>query len=288
VTQEHSTPIQVGDAAGLDEFIIHTDPTRDDLNRPPIHPWDGRAQQFVFKEAAACSPTSLSSTDGVAELGVPAHEAPRRAPEGGGTTGGTWLLHAIFDLAFEHIEAHRTRSAATRGGAGPGTLRTWDCMIESIHGQLGARPFQFNFDHQNLVGRHEALLRGDKLLREWLSAAQRAQYDRHAHFEVIGSSSKRRYRINVASAYNIELLDEAGEAEEAICFLPEGNLVDRDVMLAQKIALETDEEAALHVANRQWVGRRRTSGRLDRMIDGVFAYFRAYSTIGARRAPRGD
>ena len=34
------------------------------------------------------------------------------------------------------------------------------------------------------------------------------------------------------------------------CFIPEGNLVPGDVMLAQKIALEDDELAALELANR--------------------------------------
>jgi hypothetical protein len=34
------------------------------------------------------------------------------------------------------------------------------------------------------------------------------------------------------------------------CFVPRGQLVPGDVMLAQKIALETNETAALAVANR--------------------------------------
>jgi hypothetical protein len=34
------------------------------------------------------------------------------------------------------------------------------------------------------------------------------------------------------------------------CFIPMGHLVPGDVMLAQKIALETEELAALEVANR--------------------------------------
>jgi hypothetical protein len=37
------------------------------------------------------------------------------------------------------------------------------------------------------------------------------------------------------------------------CFVPEGNLVAGDVMLAQKIALETNERAALAVAYRSFV-----------------------------------
>ena len=38
------------------------------------------------------------------------------------------------------------------------------------------------------------------------------------------------------------------EPRKGWCFVPEGNLVPGDVMLAQKIALETDERGALAVA----------------------------------------
>jgi hypothetical protein len=37
--------------------------------------------------------------------------------------------------------------------------------------------------------------RSHRLLRDWLSAEQRAQYDRHGHFEVVGCHSGRRYLI---------------------------------------------------------------------------------------------
>jgi hypothetical protein len=52
---------------------------------------------------------------------------------------------------------------------------------------------------------------------------------------------------------NIEELDERGSRVAVWCFLPEGRLALGDIMLAQKIALETNERAALAVANR---GRR--------------------------------
>ena len=45
-------------------------------------------------------------------------------------------------------------------------------------------------------------------------------------------------------------MDEAGNPKMGWCFVPNGYLVPGDVMLAQKIALETDELAALAVANR--------------------------------------
>ena len=43
-------------------------------------------------------------------------------------------------------------------------------------------------------------LRGLKLLREWLSQEQLAQYDAHRYFEVIGCHSGKRYRIHRTSS----------------------------------------------------------------------------------------
>jgi hypothetical protein len=92
--------------------------------------------------------------------------------------------------------------------------------------------------------------RGLKLLREWLSPEQRAQFDRERYFDVIGCDSGKRYRIRYGSAANVDELDEAGLPRMGWCFVPNACLVAGDVMLAQKIALETNERGALAVANR--------------------------------------
>lgn len=89
-----------------------------------------------------------------------------------------------------------------------------------------------------------------KLLKQWLSPAQLASYERAQHFDVIGCDSGKRYRIRHGTQMNIEELDEHGSQVCGWCFLPGGGLVAGDVMLAQKIALETGERAALKVANR--------------------------------------
>jgi hypothetical protein len=55
-----------------------------------------------------------------------------------------------------------------------------------------------------------------------------------------------------ATAWNEGLrarLDAASRPRAGWCFVPKDNLVAGDVMLAQKIALETDERGALAVAN---------------------------------------
>ena len=92
-------------------------------------------------------------------------------------------------------------------------------------------------------------LRGRQLLREWLSPEQLAQYDTHNYFEVTGCHTGKRYRIRHGNGANIIELDDAALPRTGWCFVPRDPLVAGDVMLAQKIALETDERGALAVAN---------------------------------------
>jgi hypothetical protein len=90
-------------------------------------------------------------------------------------------------------------------------------------------------------------------LKEWLSPEQSAQYDAKSYIEVTGCHSGKRYRISHGTSMNILELDSAGRPRLGWCFAPKGYLVAGDVMLAQKIALETDERGALAVANRFFV-----------------------------------
>jgi hypothetical protein len=94
----------------------------------------------------------------------------------------------------------------------------------------------------------ESNTRGLTLLKNWLSPAQLGAYESHGYFEVIGSDSGTIYRIHHGQQANVEQLDHAGRPVCVWCFVPVGDLVAGDVMLAQKIALETDENAAIAVA----------------------------------------
>jgi hypothetical protein len=90
--------------------------------------------------------------------------------------------------------------------------------------------------------------RGLKLLRDWLSPEQLAQYDANGYFDVIGCTSGKRYRVCHGTAMNVYEIDLNGEPLTGVCFVPSAPLVAGDVMLAQKIALETNERGALAVA----------------------------------------
>ena len=88
------------------------------------------------------------------------------------------------------------------------------------------------------------------LLKQWLSSVQLAQYERTGSFDVTGCHSGKHYRIRHGRQMNIYELDQNDVPIAIWCFGPEGCLPVGDIMLAQKIALETDEHAALAVANR--------------------------------------
>ena len=92
--------------------------------------------------------------------------------------------------------------------------------------------------------------RGLRLMRDWLSPTQRMQFDSSGSFDVIGCDSGKRYRVYSEMVPNVRELDDAGRPTVGFCFIPIGRLVMGDVILAQKIALETNERGALAVANR--------------------------------------
>jgi hypothetical protein len=110
-----------------------------------------------------------------------------------------------------------------------GALAGWDWYRELGHG-------------------NDSEARGLRLLREWLSPEQLAQYEAHRYFDVTGCHSGKRYRIRHGTTTNVHELDDAGRPNAGWCFVPRDCLVAGDVMLAQKIALETNEWGALEVA----------------------------------------
>jgi hypothetical protein len=97
--------------------------------------------------------------------------------------------------------------------------------------------------------RRNAEERADELLRSWLTWEQRRQWRSSRAFEVIGCDTGTRYRITQSAVMNVQQLDESGRCIVHWCFMPKGELARGDVLLAQKIALETMERKTLAVAN---------------------------------------
>src|SRR5262249_52693238 len=72
------------------------------------------------------------------------------------------------------------------------------------------------------------------LLKEWLSSEQLVQYERNRWFEVVGSKTGKRYRIQERQQQNVYELDAKGRPIRGWCFMPKDRLATGDVMLAQK------------------------------------------------------
>jgi hypothetical protein len=97
----------------------------------------------------------------------------------------------------------------------------------------------------------EAEKRAIVLLRSWLTPAQDKEWVARREFDVIGCDTGTRYRITYRAVMNIHQLDPEGRTVAQWCFAPEGGLASGDILLAQKVALETMEREVLALANRQ-------------------------------------
>jgi hypothetical protein len=105
--------------------------------------------------------------------------------------------------------------------------------------------------HWRIRARRPAERRGIALLRSWLTPEQARQWEAREEFEVTGCDTGTRYRITRGTMMNIHELDRNGVTVAEWCFAPEGKLAVGDVLLAQKIALETMEHLTLSLANSQ-------------------------------------
>jgi hypothetical protein len=94
-----------------------------------------------------------------------------------------------------------------------------------------------------------------ELLRAWLTGEQLASFERTGSFEVTGGSSGVRYLLRSRYSFGVEPL-EGPQRGLALCVVPRGAAALGDILLAQKIGLETSERATLARANKAPRGAR--------------------------------
>jgi hypothetical protein len=103
-------------------------------------------------------------------------------------------------------------------------------------------------------GGSKASRRGLELLRSNLTADQLHDFLTYRRFDVVGGVTGRTYRIRFGGTMNVKELHPDGGCVRRLCFFPEGQLVDGDVVLAQKVALESFELETLKIANKLPLG----------------------------------
>ncbi len=96
--------------------------------------------------------------------------------------------------------------------------------------------------------RVEVTARAESLLLSALNPIQAKDFRTTREFTVISKDGKRTYRITYGIAGNVILI-EKGKPVARYCIYPIGIPIE-DVMLAQKLMLETDEESFIRIANR--------------------------------------
>jgi hypothetical protein len=89
--------------------------------------------------------------------------------------------------------------------------------------------------------------KGWSLLLSNLTAQQRHQIRSSGYFDARGSATGRHYRIYRGKSRNVIELG-SHRLSPGRCFMPQGDLVEGDCMLAQKIAIENFEEEVLKMA----------------------------------------
>jgi len=96
------------------------------------------------------------------------------------------------------------------------------CVAVSFWDRLGALLHRWR-------AQEEVEMKAASLLRSWLTAAQRSQFDTYEYFDVLGCDTGKRYRIRYGISTNVYELDERGRVLTGGCFQPAATLAAGDV-----------------------------------------------------------
>lgn len=171
---------------------------------------------------------------------------------GGGSAWAGWnQSYASGTIGFTTT----TATACISNGA---TWVSWNTPVQESEDQQREREERARLaaerwaaeDAERKAVQGAANARALELLRSMVSEQQWADYQAKGWFEVRGSRG-RRWRIRKSGqSGNVDLMPETGEVREAsFCAHPRDWLPNADAHLAQMLALVTDEEEFVRVAN---------------------------------------
>jgi hypothetical protein len=144
-------------------------------------------------------------------------------------------------LVTEEVDALAFANSLDLEGLGIRRVRGWTPSGGADGVSLTSRPHPVSADAAAEVN---AML----LLKSWLSPQQLSQYEKSGYFDVRGSDTGKVYRLHHSRLLNVERLEDRAR----LCISPVGHLAVSDILLAQKIALETSETETLKTAH-VWV-----------------------------------
>ena len=166
-------------------------------------------------------------------------EVRRRVREG--ETEQASFSFTLRDLEAPHVANNLlTLSQITRQAIG--LFRNSNAFLQQMGEQWGAL-------REDTARRAGSEARAMELLRNWLTDEQRESLQKFQHFYVKGSAGGT-YRLEMKYSFGIRAL-RGGTLANAYCVVPDGAPSLGDILLAQKISLETDEPGTLAVANWQ-------------------------------------
>jgi hypothetical protein len=170
----------------------------------------------------------------------PLAEARRRVREGEAEQSS--FSFTLRDLEEVPAVANGLLTLAQITRQAIGLFGNTNAFLQNLDGQYA--------DLDGPPGREE---RAMGLLKSWLEEADWASLESCGYFEVTGSRGGR-YRLFRQYSFGVRELRAGGALGAAYCVVPEGAGALGDILLAQKISLETDEWGTLAVANRRAAG----------------------------------
>ncbi|SRR6266536_2082620 len=119
---------------------------------------------------------------------------------------------------------------------------------------IGPTQWYYNFQRTNTSQfdqrkQNEADNRAEALLRELLDDQQLEQWKIHRCVDVYGQKTHQLYRLTKARIGNVFHVDETDRRVAEYCIHYPSSIPIEDQIIAQKLMIETDEDAFLQIAN---------------------------------------
>jgi len=167
----------------------------------------------------------------------------------------------LREARYLQDEAQYQQRRMARAAADAEQRRQWEAQAPERAAQAARQAEEAT---RQAEARKTALKRSYELLFRHLTDDQKNMLESENRF-LIEVKSGKIYEIRRGIHQNIYRLDDQGRPAEQLCCLPQGQVPEGDVMLAQMLHLMVNEEGFRKVANR-WELRDMTGQQLDRRV----------------------